>query len=197
MKDKLLQLLEKRDGNLSMKEARAEGIAAATVQRLVETGKLLRVSRGYYVLDGHGVDELFMVQSRFTRSVFSHETALDLYSLSTNIPKKIHLSVPTNYHVQRKNLDEEFVRVHKVKDEIFELGMRKIESYQGNPIRVYDKERTICDMWNPRYNATFETKLDALKDYMREKDRDPMKLREYREKLNVDPKLANYMEALY
>lgn len=197
MKDKLLQLLEKRDGNLSMKEARAEGIAAATVQRLVETGKLLRVSRGYYVLDGHGVDELFMVQSRFTRSVFSHETALDLYSLSTNIPKKIHLSVPTNYHIQRKNLDEEFVRVHKVKDEIFELGMRKIESYQGNPIRVYDKERTICDMWNPRYNATFETKLDALKDYMREKDRDPMKLREYREKLNVDPKLANYMEALY
>jgi hypothetical protein len=52
-------------------------------------------------------------------------------------------------------------------------------------------------MWNPRYNATFETKLDALKDYMREKDRDPMKLREYREKLNVDPRLANYMEALY
>lgn len=197
MKDKLLQLLEKRDGNLSMKEARAKGIAAATVQRLVESGKLLRISRGYYVLDGHGVDELYMVQSRFTRGVFSHETALELYSLSTNIPKRIHLSVPINYHVQRKHLEEEFVRVHKVKNEIFELGMSEIKSYQGNPIRVYDKERTICDMWNPRYHASFETKLDALKDYMQEKDRDPMKLREYREKLNVDPKLANYMEALY
>lgn len=197
MKDKLLQLLEKRDGNLSMKEARSEGIAAATVQRLVESGELTKMSRGYYVLDGHGVDELYMVQSRFSRGVFSHETALDLYSLSTNIPKKIHLSVPANYHIQRKNLEEEFVRIHKVKNEFYELGIIEMDSYQGNPIRVYDKERTICDMWNPRYNATFETKLDALKDYMREKDRDPMKLREYREKLNVDPKLANYMEALY
>ena len=197
MKDKLFQLLEKRDGNLSMKEARAEGIAAATVQRLVDSGKLLKISRGYYVLDGHGVDELYMVQNRFSRGVFFHETALELYSLSTTIPKKIHLTVPASYHVERKNLEEEFVRIHKVKKEIFELGIIEIDSYQGNPIRVYDKERTICDMWNPRYNATYETKLDALKDYMRSKDRDPMKLREYREQLNVDPRLANYMEALY
>lgn len=197
MKNKLRQLLDKRDGNLSMKEARSEGIAATTVQRLVESGELLKISRGYYVLDGHGVDELYMVQNRFSKGVFSHETALDLYSLSTNIPKKIHLSVPTNYHIQRKNLEEEFVRIHKVKKEFYELGIIEMESYQGNPIRVYNKERTICDMWNRRYNATFETKLEALKDYMREKDRDLMKLREYREKLNVDPKLANYMEALY
>lgn len=197
MKDKLFQLLEKRDGNLSMKEARAEGIAATTVQRLVESGKLLKISRGYYVLDGHGVDELFMVQSRFSKGVFSHETALDLYSLSTNIPKKIHLSVPSNYHIQKKSLEEEFVHIHKVKNEFFELGMIEIDSYQGNPIKVYDKERTICDMWNPRYNAAFETKLNALKDYMREEDRDPIKLRAYREQLNVDPRLAIYMEALY
>jgi predicted transcriptional regulator of viral defense system len=197
LKDKLFQLLEKRDGNLSMKEARAEGIAATTVQRLVESGKLLKISRGYYVLDGHGVDELFMVQSRFSKGVFSHETALDLYSLSTNIPKKIHLSVPSNYHIQKKSLEEEFVHIHKVKNEFFELGMIEIDSYQGNPIKVYDKERTICDMWNPRYNAAFETKLNALKDYMREEDRDPIKLRAYREQLNVDPRLAIYMEALY
>lgn len=197
MKDKLFQLLEKRDGNLSMKEARSEGIAGATVQRLVETGKLVRITRGYYVLDGHGVDELYMIQCRFSKGVFSHETALDLYSLSTNIPKKIHLSVPSNYHIQRKYLEEEFVRIHKVKDNVFDLGVIEINSYQGNPIKVYNKERTICDMWNPRYNAAFETKLDALKDYMCEKDRNPMKLREYREKLNVDPRLANYMEALY
>lgn len=197
MKDKLIQLLEKRDGNLSMKEARAEGIAAATVQRMVDSGDLMKISRGYYVLDGHGVDELYMVQSRFSRGIFSHETALDLYSLSTNIPKRIHLTVPSGYHVDRKNLEEEFIRIHKVKKEIFELGMIEIDSYQGNPIKVYDKERTICDMWNPRYNATQETRLDALKDYMQLKDRDTMKLRQYREQLNVDAKMINYMEALY
>lgn len=197
MKDKLFRLLGKRAGNLSMKEARSEGIAATTVQRLVESGKLMKISRGYYVLDGYGVDELYLVQSRFSRGIFSHETALDLYSFSTNIPKKIHLSVPANYHVERKHLEAEFVRVHKVKEEVFDLGVIEMESYHGNPIRVYDRERTICDMWSPRYNAAYETKLDALKDYMRDKDRDPMKLREYREKLNVDPRMANYMEALY
>ncbi|MCZ1861494.1 abortive infection protein, partial [Enterococcus faecium] len=49
MQDKLKELLAIRDGNLSMKEARKFGIAATTVQRLVNQGKLIKVDRGYYV----------------------------------------------------------------------------------------------------------------------------------------------------
>ena len=94
MQEKLKELLAIRDGNLSMKEARKLGIAATTVQRLVNQGKLIKVDRGYYVEDGHGIDDLFWLQQRFSRGIFSHETTLDIYQLSTNMPKFIHLTFP-------------------------------------------------------------------------------------------------------
>ena len=46
MQDNLTELLAIRDANLSMKEARKFGIAATTVQRLVNQGKLIKVDRG-------------------------------------------------------------------------------------------------------------------------------------------------------
>ena len=102
MQAKLKELLRIRDGNLSMKEARKLGISATTVQRLVNQGMLMKVDRGYYVETGHGIDDLFcLLQQRFSRGIFSHETTLDIYQLSTNMPNFIHLTFPHGYNVDR------------------------------------------------------------------------------------------------
>lgn len=59
MSQKFDELLKKRDGNLSIKEARSKGISPSTVQPYVKSGRLLAIERGFYILDGHGIDELY------------------------------------------------------------------------------------------------------------------------------------------
>ncbi|EPI03701.1 hypothetical protein D920_00286 [Enterococcus faecalis 13-SD-W-01] len=195
--DKLKKLLEKRDGNLSMKEARKEGIAATTVQRMVQKGQLIKMERGYYVADGHGFDDLYYLQQRFSKGIFSHETTLDIYQLSTNMPKFIHLTFPQGYNVDRTILKEQQLQFHFVKKEVYQLGKIKGTTFQGNPIWMYDKERTLCDIWNPRYSIEHEMKLEALKEYMSEPTRDPSKLRNYMTRLTVEKEMKYYMQSLY
>ena len=197
MQKKLKELLAIRDGNLSMKEARKFGIAATTVQRLVNKGKLIKVDRGYYVEDGHGIDDLFWLQQRFSRGIFSHDTTLDIYQLSTNMPKFIHLTFPHGYNVDRSITKEQQLQFHFVKKEVYELGKVEGTSFQGNPITMYDKERTLCDIWNPRYEIEYEMKLEALKEYMEDPLRDPSKLRDYMTKLHVEKEMKYHMQSLY
>lgn len=198
IKTKVEVLLEQRDGNLSMKEARKCGIAATTVQRMVKSGALIKIDRGFYVADGHAIDELFLLQQRYTRGIFSHETTLDIYQLSTNMPKYIHLTFPKGYNVDRSVTKEQQVKFHFVDKEIYELGRVKGESFQGNPIWMYDKERTLCDIWNPRYyNISHEMKLGALIDYMEDSKRDTGKLRDYMRKLNVEKEMKYHIQSLY
>ncbi|MGK0607100.1 type IV toxin-antitoxin system AbiEi family antitoxin domain-containing protein [Enterococcus gilvus] len=196
MSKKLDKLLKKRDGNLSMKEARLEGINPSTVQAYVKSGKLLAIERGFYVLEGHGIDELFLQQNRFSRGIFSHETSLDIHQLSENMPSAIHLTFPRGYNVNRDEMRAQNLKFHFVPKEIFELGKIMGVSFQDNPIYLYDKERTLCDIWSSRFNMAHDLKLEALKKYMSDKDRDPGKLSIYMNKLPVAKEMHTHMLSL-
>jgi len=196
MSKKLDELLEKRDGNLSMKEARLEGISPSTVQSYVKAGRLLAIERGFYVLDGHGIDELFLQQNRFSRGIYSYETALDLHQLSENMPAAIHLTFPKGYNVNRKEMKAQNLKFHFVSKDVYELGKIEGLSFQDNPIYLYDKERTLCDIWNSRFDMAYDLKLEALKNYMTDKDRDPGKLSVYMDKLSVSKEMHTHMLSL-
>lgn len=196
MSQKLDELLKKRDGNLSMKEARSKGISPSTVQSYVKSGRLLAIERGFYVLDGHGIDELFLQQNRYARGIFSHETALDIHQLSQNMPSAIHFTFPKGYNVNRKEVRAQNLKLHFVPKEVFELGKICGLSFQDNPIYLYDKERTLCDIWSPRYDMAYDLKLEALKNYMASKDKDPGKLSVYMKKLAVSKEMKVHVLSL-
>lgn len=189
MSKRLDELLNLRDGNLSMKEARSRGISASTVQSYVKSGKLISIERGFYVLDGHGIDELFLQQNRYSRGIFSYETALDIHQLSENMPSAIHLTFPKGYNVNRKEVRMQNLKLHFAPKDVFELGKVKGLSFQDNVIHLYDMERTLCDIWSPRFDMAYDLKLEALKNYMARKDKDPGKLSLYMEKLPVSKEM--------
>lgn len=196
MSKRLDDLLKERDGNLSMKEARSRGISASTVQSYVKSGKLIAIERGFYVLDGHGIDELFLQQNRYSRGIFSYETALDIHQLSKNMPSAIHLTFPKGYNVNRKEVQMQNLKLHFVPKAVFELGKMDGLSYQDNPIHLYDKERTLCDIWSPRYDMAYDLKLESLKQYMAREDKDPGKLSLYMEKLPVSKEMRVHVLSL-
>ncbi|MGL9727537.1 type IV toxin-antitoxin system AbiEi family antitoxin domain-containing protein [Enterococcus sp. DIV0756] len=196
MSKRLDDLLKERDGNLSMKEARSRGISASTVQSYVKSGKLIAIERGFYVLDGHGIDELFLQQNRYSRGIFSYETALDIHQLSKNMPSAIHLTFPKGYNVNRKEVQMQNLKLHFVPKAVFELGKMDGLSYQDNPIHLYDKERTLCDIWSPRYDMAYDLKLESLKHYMAREDKDPGKLSLYMEKLPVSKEMRVHVLSL-
>lgn len=71
-----------------------------------------------------------------------------------------------------------------------------MNSPYGNPIDVYDKEKTICDILANRNNADIQILSTALKSYFARPDKDLNTLMIYAKLLKVDKILRNYMEVL-
>ena len=86
--------------------------------------------------------------------------------------------------------------LHYVKKDFLELGLTTIESPFGMKLRVYDLERTICDIVKYRKHMDKEIFTTALKRYSKLKEKDLLKLMKYAKKLNIDKKVIEYMEVL-
>lgn len=89
-------------------------------------------------------DELYLLQARYPKVVFSHETALYLHDMAEREPVPITLTVESGYH--SGSLKDQGVRIFYVKPEWYGLGISEAESPGGHVVRTYDRERTVCDV---------------------------------------------------
>ena len=75
------------------------------------------------------------------------------------------------------------------------LGKSKLNLLSGNPIRVYDLERTLCDILRGS-GSDIQIVSEAMKRYAASKDKNIHKLMKYADQLRVKPKVLRYMEVL-
>lgn len=66
----------------------------------------------------------------------------------------------------------------------------------GNSIKVYDIERTFCDIVKARRRADIQVINQAMKTFVSSKEKDIAKLMGYADQLRVKPKVLKYLEVL-
>lgn len=85
---------------------------------------------------------------------------------------------------------------HFVKKEIYSMGIAEKPTVFGNAVRVYDKERTICDLIAGRKNVDVEIFSHAMKAYASDPDRDYKKLRVYAGVMKIEKKVDDILEVI-
>lgn len=167
---------EKHNGILTLNQAVEHGLTKESLRKAYLRGDLFRLDGGIYLLDSSDSDELYTTQLRFSKGVYSHETAVMLHSLSTYSPFVYHMTFPRGYHL--KNADEYKIYPHHVQLNKFNIGIQKMESWHGNPIIVTDLERTVVDMLNHK-NAFPGIIGEMIDNYLWTEEKDLCKLKEY------------------
>ena len=76
------------------------------------------------------------------------------------------------------------------------MGIIEIESPLGQKIKVYDLERTICDIIKFKNRMDPEIFSKALKQYIKSKEKNLNNLIFYARKLKVEDEVRNYLEVL-
>ena len=66
----------------------------------------------------------------------------------------------------------------------------------GMKIKVYDIERTICDIIKNKNKVDGEIFSKALKEYARSKNKNLSKLTKYAKIMKIEKKVSEYMEVL-
>lgn len=190
----LLELIAKQDGLVLTRDAEAAGIPRHYLTLLAREGLIERVSHGIYVTPEAFEDDLYMLQARNPLLIFSHETALYLHDLTDRDPLTYSVTVPTGYHNQL--LTDNGLRVYTVKKEWHTLGVTKTTTASGRPIRLYNAERTLCDLFRQRNKVDADLLNDSMKRYLTRKDKNVPQLLRYAEQFRVSSPVRTVVEIL-
>lgn len=192
--EKIEKLIKKQNGTILSADLDRYGIPRKYLQRLINGGRLERCDRGVYVAVDAIEDEMFAMQKKYSQLIYSHETALYMHDLSDRTPFEYSATVPSGYKVV-SNVADRF-KIYYVKKELHELGVISLKSSFGNQVRVYNIERTICDIIKSRSRVDIQILNEALRRYVKIKSSDYSLLMDYAKKLNIETVLKNYLEVI-
>lgn len=191
---KILKIVQKNHGYVTTKEVVNNGIERRFLTNMVASGTLVRISKGYYGLPNYIEDEYYKIISKSKNARFSLATALYLHHLSNRNPLVYNVTLPYGYSGSLQK--EKKVILSFVNRNILDLGVMEMTSPFGMKIKVYDIERTICDIIKNKNKIDAEIFASALKNYAKSKDKNLSRLTKYAKIMKIEKKVREYMEIL-
>lgn len=192
--EKLRELFKSSSGILTSKEVENSGIPRQYLHILKNKNEIQMLSRGIYALNEVFEDDMYCIQLRTKKAIFSHETALYIHDMTDRDPLIYSVTMPSGYNPTR--LKNSNIEVHTIKKSLWHVGITTAKTVYGREIMVYDKERTICDILSNRNNMDRYILNEAIKKYVNSRGRDIPKLTEYAKKFNMQTILHGYLEVL-
>ena len=192
--DKLEKLIETKDGLILTREVEAAGISRQYLNILLKEKKLERVAHGVYLTPDAFDDEMYRIQAKNQRIIFSHETALYLHDLTDRDTIERSVTIPYGYNAT--HLRDEGIKVYTVKKTLHQMGVIELKTIYGRDIKAYNKERTICDIVRNRNNMDVGILNEAVKRYLSSKDKNIPLLMRYAEELDIQNVLRNFVDIL-
>lgn len=190
----IIKMAKKNNGTVTTAMVVAAGFSRGNIKYLVDKGMIEKSARGVYILPEVWDDEIFNLQNRFKRGIYSHETALFLLDLTDRTPNRYHMTFPVNYNLTRPK--EENIQCVQCKKELYDLGIAEVPTPGGNTVKAYGVERTLCDILRPRSRVDIQVVTEAFKHFADRTDKNIPILSEYAKILKVEKRLRSYLEVL-
>lgn len=193
-KELLDNMLETKNGLLMTSEVIKKGVSKTYLLEYVKRMQLERVSQGVYLSKNALADYFYLLQIRYPKMIFSHETAAYFWDMTERKPPGYTVTVKNGYHAG--SMAEQNIKAYSVRKELFELGKIEKETSMEHKVHVYDRERTVCDLVRSRSNVKKQDLHYAIKEYVRSEEKDISKLMSYARHFRVDKVLDGYLELL-
>ena len=179
------EIFDNYGGMMRTKELEKEKIRYRTVQHLIEAGLVEKIRYGYYQwVRPDDFSEAGTVRRLFPDAIFCMDTALRYYGYSDRTPGDWQMAVSKDSGKSRFNIDYPFVKPYYIEPAILELGLVK-GNMDGHEIRIYDKDRVICDCLRYRNKMDKEIFNKAIQNYIADPEKSIPKLMEYAGPLRV------------
>lgn len=192
--EEIIRMAKENNGTVTTAMVVEAGFSRGNIKYLADKGMIEKSARGVYILPEVWEDEIFNLQNRFKKGIYSHETALFLWDLTDRTPNRYHMTFPANYNLT--NPKEENVQCVQCTEALYELGIANAMTPGGNEVRAYSMERTLCDILRPHSRVDIQIVTEAFKRYANRSDKNIPVLSEYAKMLKVETKLRTYLEVL-
>lgn len=178
-------------GVLKSSELNDLGFSSRQIKKLMEEGLISKIKHGFYELTCYIPKEEVIIARLFPKSIIFLESALVYYEYTDRIPSSWQIAVNKDSKLQYDR-DYPLIKPYYLEPKFIEIGI-DIIVIEGVEVRIYDRDRTICDV------LRYETKLEedvftkAIKSYIKDSKKNVRNLFEYAEKFNIKNKVQTYI----
>lgn len=187
---KLINFLKNNNGYVATSDFLNMGISKPLIQNFVDDGLIRKVSHGLYIDNYLIEDEYYIIQKKYSNVVFSYNTAFYILNLISEVPSDIDITT-----IRGKRIIGNY-NIHYVTEKNFEIGLVEVLSPFGNPVKVYNAERSICDMLKSENQFNLELQNKILDYYFNSNSKNIDKLIEYSKKFNIYEKVKTIVEVM-
>jgi predicted transcriptional regulator of viral defense system len=181
--EKIIKYFVSNGGFASMKELKEANFYSREITSLVKEKIIIKIKPGYYRYSDYGFFKdinvnLITVCRAEPQSVICLISALDYFQMTDFNPSEIFYAIP---HSQKKrDIKNPPVKAYFFRDRFYNPGIEVIKTKYGN-LRIYSKEKTVCDMFRYRNKLGEDLAMQALKNYLNQKKKSIATLVKYAE----------------
>ncbi len=187
----ICELVHAHNGIVKTADLYTLGIDYRRIMSFVDWGLLRRVKNGYYVLENDSLSEDEMILRLFGEDgVLTMESALYQYGYLTVKPAEYQIAVDKNTSKSRFRLSYPFVHPYYSEPKVLTLGVTEI-AFGGGRMKIYDRERLMCDCLKYEEHMDHETMKKALRAYIAEPKKNVSRLLMYAKERKVVGKVQN------
>lgn len=190
--EKFKELFLNNGGILSTKDLNEEGITSYMINKLLAENKITRVTRGNYIYNEIYLHDYEIISSLFPEAIIYLESALLLHEYTERIPNEWKIAVGRNMKRNKYDIDYPKINAHYVEEDILEIGIIEIETYLDEEnhnskvvTKIYDKDKTICDVIKHRSKIDKEVFNIAIRNYIKDNGKNLNNLYKYARELNI------------
>lgn len=188
---KIKEIFAKYGFVMTTAELSSEKIYYADIQKLIDEAVIEKIKRGYYHWIGAlNENEAVIINKLFPDAVLCMETALFYYGYSDRSPAEWNIAISKNAFRQRFKIDYPFIKAYRIEPELLTIGETVGEIDFVN-VRIYDRDRTICDVLRNMNKTDKEIFNKAIQSYVNDPKKNIPKLMEYAKQLRVQKRVKD------
>ena len=189
-----LELLHAK-GMVRAHELASIGVTGGTLQQLLRTGLLVRISRGLYAAPDRALnehDQLAQLAIKHPRMVFCLLTALRIHGLTTQAPHVVWVAISPNARTPKVSYPP--LRIVRLSDAGVQVVTISLDGIVHIPVTSVAK--TVADCFKFRNKIGLDIALEALRDAWRQKKVTMDELWESAQLCRVTNVMRPYLESL-
>ena len=190
--DKMKDEFNKHGGVLKTSELNDLGFSSRQIKSLIEEGMISRIKHGFYELTDYIPREEVIIARLFPEAVIFLESALLHYGYTDRIPSAWQIAVDKNSKKTKYDIDYPLIEPYYLEPNFVEAGIDTIR-VENVEVRIYDRDRTICDVLRYEKKLEEEVFTSAIKRYVKDPKKNVRNLFEYAEIFNIKNKVHTYI----
>ena len=174
---------------MTTKELLEAKLYYADIKKLLDEGFIERIRQGYYFwIKNRENGEIAIIKRLFPDAVLCMETALFYYGYSDRNPAEWNFAIDKNVSKFRTNIEYPFIKAYRMDSDLLRIGETTGE-IDFIKVRIYDRERTICDVLKNMNKMDKEIFNKAIQGYVKDLKKNIPNLMIYAKKLRVEKKV--------